>query len=629
MTSTGLNPAFATTTPVSPASQSQAKTQSQSANVESTSGSVRQHQTTQPPLLSNPISTSKSNTSITHQAPPELTITPASASSTPTVSQTHTVPQPQPLDPSTTTSTTSGAMKEKGNHPTESETALLAQQQGGSTSHYNGETRKGENSISSLTRKLSGKSNPSKAAITSTSEPNEKPISSEQAAPVPNTTKPSPAHSHPTQASSTSNPPTATTSTQKAAQKKKKKRKGLAGFLLALGCLSADEFEENPKQASSKATSTTQKPGTAVTTAPATTTSAPAAPTTQTKDKKLDDAPVKGGLGHQIDPTSTTGSTLVDANAEGDKAVKPNEELVVAPAEPHTLPEEETAGVTSSAVQPPGGGSSLLGTPTRSHPQRRDSDNAATSTSADAEHTETSGGYTDISNSEIQDESTGVAAEEGVDEYGMEDEYEDEEDRLISQGGMGIPIDENGHPAPLLPPILKEHHGRKCLVLDLDETLLHSSFKSLPTADYIVPVEIESQIHNVYVIKRPGVDHFLKEMGKIYEIVIFTASLSKYADPVLDMLDIHRVVTHRLFRESCYNHKGNYVKDLSQLGRSIETSIIIDNSPASYIFHPNNAVPVSTWFNDPHDTELTDLCPFLTDLATVDDIRGVLDGRMS
>lgn len=29
----------------------------------------------------------------------------------------------------------------------------------------------------------------------------------------------------------------------------------------------------------------------------------------------------------------------------------------------------------------------------------------------------------------------------------------------------------------LLPPIAPEHKGRKCLVLDLDETLVHSSFK--------------------------------------------------------------------------------------------------------------------------------------------------------
>jgi RNA polymerase II subunit A small phosphatase-like protein len=95
-----------------------------------------------------------------------------------------------------------------------------------------------------------------------------------------------------------------------------------------------------------------------------------------------------------------------------------------------------------------------------------------------------------------------------------------------------------------------------------------------------VPVEIEYRWHNVYVLKRPGVDAFLKKMGEIYEIVVFTASLSmvrtpkvprgnddahtrvlQYADPVLDKLDIHHVVSHRLFRESCYNHRGtSYVK---------------------------------------------------------------------
>jgi carboxy-terminal domain RNA polymerase II polypeptide A small phosphatase len=110
--------------------------------------------------------------------------------------------------------------------------------------------------------------------------------------------------------------------------------------------------------------------------------------------------------------------------------------------------------------------------------------------------------------------------------------------------------------------------------------ILHIPKQSIQQADYVVPVEIEYHWHNVYVIKRPGVDNFLKKMGEIYEVVVFTASLSKvslpsrhfilwsvtdelcaqYADPVLDKLDIHNVVAHRLFRESCYNHKGNYVK---------------------------------------------------------------------
>lgn len=70
---------------------------------------------------------------------------------------------------------------------------------------------------------------------------------------------------------------------------------------------------------------------------------------------------------------------------------------------------------------------------------------------------------------------------------------------------------------------------------------------------------------------------------------------------------------------------GTYVKDLSQLGRNVREVIILDNSPASYLFHPANAVPVSSWFNDPHDSELTDMIPFLEELATVSDVTAILD----
>ncbi|KAM0253218.1 hypothetical protein ACHAP5_000690 [Fusarium lateritium] len=180
----------------------------------------------------------------------------------------------------------------------------------------------------------------------------------------------------------------------------------------------------------------------------------------------------------------------------------------------------------------------------------------------------------------------------------------------------------------LLPAIAPEHKGRKCLVLDLDETLVHSSFKQiLHQADFTIPVEIEGNYHNVYVIKRPGVDEFMKRVGELYEVVVFTASVSKYGDPLLDQLDIHKVVHHRLFRESCYNHQGNYVKDLSQVGRDLKDTIIIDNSPTSYIFHPQHAVPISSWFSDAHDNELLDLIPVLEDLAgpNVADVSLVLD----
>ena len=57
-----------------------------------------------------------------------------------------------------------------------------------------------------------------------------------------------------------------------------------------------------------------------------------------------------------------------------------------------------------------------------------------------------------------------------------------------------------------------------------------------------------------------------------------------------DLLDKWGVFRARLFRESCVFYRGNYVKDLDRLGRDLHRVAIVDNSPASYIFHPENAV---------------------------------------
>jgi len=285
------------------------------------------------------------------------------------------------------------------------------------------------------------------------------------------------------------------------------------------------------------------------------------------------------------------------------------------------VPIDETEGVLSGAVVPPGKDTMAI----------RKSVSALRLVARSHSHADTlavAAGAHQASEKTDTDEGSILASDDPQGFQDIDDSEDDEEDRIVAMGGMGIPLAPDGTPRPLLAPLDPTLRGRKCLVLDLDETLVHSSFKVIPQSDFVVPVEIENAVHNVHVIKRPGVDEFMKKMGAIYEVVVFTASLSKYADPVLDMLDIHHVVKHRLFRESCYNHKGNYVKDLSQLGRPIADTIIIDNSPASYVFHPNNAVPVSSWFNDPHDTELTDLAAFLADIANVPDVRGILDPRL-
>lgn len=191
------------------------------------------------------------------------------------------------------------------------------------------------------------------------------------------------------------------------------------------------------------------------------------------------------------------------------------------------------------------------------------------------------------------------------------------------QGNNTIPMSARGKPAKT-PDIRSQsttYAGKKCLALDLDETLVHSSFQPVAQAHYKIPVTIDGQVHTVYVIKRPGVDEFMRRVGQHYEVVIYTASLSKYADPLLDKLDIHKVISNRLFREHCVFYDGHYVKDLSLLNRDIKQTIIVDNSTMSYVFHPENAIDCGSFIDDPSDVEMWQIADFLVGISQCEDVR--------
>lgn len=165
---------------------------------------------------------------------------------------------------------------------------------------------------------------------------------------------------------------------------------------------------------------------------------------------------------------------------------------------------------------------------------------------------------------------------------------------------------------------------RICAIIDLDETLVHSSFKYVQDPDFVIGVEIEGLVHQVYVLKRPYADEFLRRMGELFECVLFTASLAKYADPVSDHLDKWGTFKYRLFREACVFHCDNYVKDLSLLGRTVDRCVIIDNSPASYMLNKENAIQVKTWLGEKSDTELRDLLPYMEELAKAQSVAAHL-----
>ena len=65
----------------------------------------------------------------------------------------------------------------------------------------------------------------------------------------------------------------------------------------------------------------------------------------------------------------------------------------------------------------------------------------------------------------------------------------------------------------------------RCVITIL--SLYLNKQQPVPSADFVVSVDIEGVQHQVYVQKRPHVDEFLKRMGEMFECVLFTASLAK------------------------------------------------------------------------------------------------------
>ena len=145
---------------------------------------------------------------------------------------------------------------------------------------------------------------------------------------------------------------------------------------------------------------------------------------------------------------------------------------------------------------------------------------------------------------------------------------------------------------PNIPYIKTEMKKKFCLVLDIDETILHTM--NLPFENYF--------------LLRPGVVNFLEEISKLYEIIIFTSSPKSYADPILDKIDIeNKFFSHRLYKDHVIFEKGKSVKNLNLIGRDLNKIIFVDNMKCNAKYNLKNLYLISTWIYDLNDQELIKL----------------------
>lgn len=175
-----------------------------------------------------------------------------------------------------------------------------------------------------------------------------------------------------------------------------------------------------------------------------------------------------------------------------------------------------------------------------------------------------------------------------------------------------------------------ENRKRKAvtLVLDLDETLVHSTLEPQDDADFHFTVCLNMKEHVVYVKRRPYLQLFLDRVAEMFEVVIFTASQSIYAEQVLDKLDPDNcIISRRLYRDSCIFSDGCYTKDLTVLGIDLAKVVIIDNYPQVFRLQVNNGIPIKSWIDDPLDSALISLLPFLESLVDVDDVRPIISQK--
>lgn len=207
---------------------------------------------------------------------------------------------------------------------------------------------------------------------------------------------------------------------------------------------------------------------------------------------------------------------------------------------------------------------------------------------------------------------------------------------------------------------------KKILILDLDETLIHSLNKlwiRSSTQSKMIEIKLKNISSLYYVHKRPFCDYFLQETLQWFELQIFTASVKEYADPIIDWLESevldklkkkgmdnnnnsnsnsstttntinnmngeepNKIFTKRYYRNDCTYRSGvGYIKDLSKFIRDddLRNVMILDNSPISYALHEENAISIEGWINDQNDRDLLNLLPLLKSLSLAIDVRYIL-----
>jgi CTD small phosphatase-like protein 2 len=81
---------------------------------------------------------------------------------------------------------------------------------------------------------------------------------------------------------------------------------------------------------------------------------------------------------------------------------------------------------------------------------------------------------------------------------------------------------------------------------------------------------------------------------------------------MIDAIERNRLYfDYRFYRQHTFVENGEFIKDITKIGRDISKTIIVDNMPQNFRLQKENGIFIKTFYG--HDTEDT----ALFDLATI------------
>ena len=175
--------------------------------------------------------------------------------------------------------------------------------------------------------------------------------------------------------------------------------------------------------------------------------------------------------------------------------------------------------------------------------------------------------------------------------------------------------------------------NKKLLILDLDETLVHSDLDLLlkeKNVDYDTVLYFDSEDEKnipLPLMIRPGLYEFLDYASENFDLVVFTASDQDYADAIINYIEKNKkYFKMRLYRNDCiFIDPGLYIKDLRIFNscKQMKDIIILDNSLFSFANQLSNGILITSFFNDKEDSFLNNVKDYLEYINSQNDIREI------